>query len=132
MADRVVHGADGFTLSAAALCDVIDMALAKGIAYLWLDCWCYRQQPPWASEYNHDHFSRCLTAVMLQVDAVFWLPVSRPGAPGQYQYRVWCSFEASMVFLRRLPVHIAGHPLTRMQWALVAWGSYLIVPPCER
>ena len=31
------------------------------------------------------------------------------------QYRIWCTFEAAIVHLRRLPVTMAGHRLSRLQ-----------------
>lgn len=90
--------------------------------------WSYRAQPPWAERYDHEHFITSLAVLMISVDTVIWLPRARINAPGQYQYRVWCSFEAAVVHLRDLPVIVAGHGMSGMQWAVAAWGSYLVLP----
>ena len=55
---------------------------------------------------------------MRHVSAVIWLPRSRTNAPPAYQFRLWCTFEASVVAKRRLPVHVAGQGLARSQLAL--------------
>ena len=125
---RVVGGADGFTFDAHAFLSIICAARLHNVDFLWLDCWAYRKQLPWA-EYEHVDFMTTLSVVMLSVDLVIWLPRSRQLAPGEYQSRVWCSFEAGMVRLRRVPVVVAGHGLDGMQRAISAWGSLLVVPP---
>lgn len=66
---------------------------------------------------------------MAQIDLVIWLPRSREGAPGQYQERLWCSYEAAMVQIRGVPVALAGYGLSSRQRALAAWGSMLVLPP---
>jgi len=103
-------------------------AQQNDVEYLWLDAWAYRKQPPWAN-YQHGDFVRTLLAVMLCVSHVIWLPRSRSNARGEYQYRIWCTFEAAIVHLRRLPVTMAGHRLNRVQCQLVSEGSYLINYP---
>lgn len=128
---RMVPADDGFTLDAESFLSVLRCAEREGISFLWLDCWAYRKQPPWAP-YVHQEFISTLTAVMLAIDLVIWLPRSRSYAKGQYQYRVWCTFEALMVQARQKPVIIAGHDLTSMQLAIGAWGSYLITLPWWR
>ena len=128
---RVTTAKDGFTLDAHALRCAVAAAGTHGINYLWLDCWAYRQQPPWGT-YTHADFIVTLSTVMLSVDMVLWLPRSRAQAFGQYQYRVWCTFEAAMVQLRGLPVVMVGHDLSRLQMALVAWGTLIVVPPWWR
>ena len=93
-ADRIVKSeSDIFTLDTPALLAAVEAASARSIDFLWLDCWAYRRQPPWG-EYDHDHFCHSLTAVMQHVDLVLWLPRSRAAAAGQYQYRIWTTFEA--------------------------------------
>eukprot|EP00966_Prymnesium_polylepis_P133957 3096417-Prymnesium_polylepis.2 len=77
---------DAFTLDAFAFLSAVAAARQHGIAYLWLDAWAYRQQPPWAT-YRHEHFCECLAEVMLLVDRVIWLPVSRLTGLGTYQFR---------------------------------------------
>jgi hypothetical protein len=47
---------------------------------------------------------------MTTVKHVVWLPRSRAAAVGQYQSRLWCTFEASMVGLRDdVTVSVAGY-----------------------
>jgi hypothetical protein len=57
------------------------------------------------------------------------LPRSRKSAPGQYQERLWCSFEAAMVQLRSIPVAVAGFGLSSRQRSVAVWGSLLPLPP---
>ena len=66
-----------------------------------LDCgapadWSYRAQPPWHEPYNHEHFVANLAILMMNVDAVIWLPRARQDGHGQYQYRVWCAGHAGL------------------------------------
>ena len=96
---------------------------------LWLDCWAYRAKPPWAS-YVHADFVKTLATVMAQVELVIWLPRSRQDALGEYQFRIWCTFEASMVQLRKLPVTIAGYE--RVQRSIAQCGSFHVLPLLER
>ena len=51
------------------------------------------------------------------------------GGDGRAILRVRCTFEAAMVYLRDLPVVVAGHELSGIQWCIAAWGSYLVLPP---
>jgi hypothetical protein len=66
---------------------------------------------------------------MAQVDLVIWLPRAREDAAGQYQQRLWCTFEAAMVQLRGdVPVVAAGFLPSLGQRALVAAGSFSCMP----
>ena len=121
----VTSTADVFTLDAHALRSTVLAAQQSDVDYLWLDAWAYRKQPPWAA-YDHADFVRTLLSVMLRVSHVIWLPRSRADAKGEYQYRIWCTFEATIVHLRRLPVTAAGHPLDRTQRAIATHGPHLI------
>ncbi len=116
---------DAFTLDAPALRSAVSAAQRADVDYLWLDAWAYRKQPPWGT-YRHEDFVRTLLAVMLRVEHVIWLPRSRADAPGEYQGRIWCTFEATIVHLRQLPVTVAGHPVNAQQDALAAHGSLLV------
>mmetsp|Transcript_41378 Transcript_41378/g.109213 ORF Transcript_41378/g.109213 Transcript_41378/m.109213 type:complete len:243 (+) Transcript_41378:797-1525(+) len=122
---RCKPAADGFTLDALALRSAVLAAQQNSVKYLWLDAWTYRKQPPWAT-YEHDDFVRTLVAVMLRVSHVIWLPRSREHDPGEYQTRIWCTFEATIVHLRRLPVTAAGHSLSLRQLDTAAFGKYLV------
>jgi len=124
---RCKPAADGFTLDALALRSAVLAAQQNSVKYLWLDAWTYRKQPPWAT-YEHDDFVRTLVAVMLRVSHVIWLPRSREHDPGEYQTRIWCTFEATIVHLRRLPVTAAGHSLSLRQLDTAAFGKYLVAP----
>ena len=66
---RIVKGDDGFTLSPQAFLAAIDTAAAMQVEFVWLDCWAYREQPPWGV-YVHADFVRTLTTVMSQVHCV--------------------------------------------------------------
>lgn len=43
------------TVSTEVILTAVEVARKHGIEFLWLDCWTYRRQPPWAS-YEHQHF----------------------------------------------------------------------------
>jgi hypothetical protein len=91
--------------------------------FVWLDAWAYRQQPPWG-DYDHPHFCATLAHVMLRVNHVIWLPRSRKSAHGEYQYRIWCTFEATMVALRDdVTVSMAGHAPSFTQLRLASAGG---------
>ena len=131
-------GADGvkedeFTLDEEAFLSALAAAQANGVDYLWLDCWAYRKQPPWGA-YVHRDFCATLAMVMWRTNHVIWLPRSRSHAAGQYQYRVWCTFEAAIVGFRSdVGVSIAGHPPSVQQARLHLLGSYVCaspLPPC--
>ena len=123
---------DSFTLSEPAFLSALSAAQRHGVEYLWLDAWSYRKQPPWA-EYVHMDFVMTLTTVMAQVDLVIWLPRSRASARGEYQERLWCSFEAAMVQLRNLPVVAAGFAPDAQQRSIAAVGSLHAAPlRCSR
>ena len=67
---------------------------------------------------------------MSSVDLVLWLPRSRASAPGTYQYRIWTTFEATVVALREdLEVVAIGYDLSLMQWQIAFLGSFLLLPP---
>ncbi|KAL1495233.1 hypothetical protein AB1Y20_017096 [Prymnesium parvum] len=119
---------DVFTLDTRALLAAVAAAREHSIDFLWLDCWAYRRQPPWAT-YDHDHFCQSLSAVMMAVDLVLWLPRSRAHAMGTYQYRIWTTFEATVVTLRDLPVVPIGYNLSSLQWQIAFAGSLLLLPP---
>ena len=119
---------DEFTLAPEAFESALEAASAHGVTHIWLDKWAYRKQPPWAA-YRHADFVKTLTTVMSQVDLVIWLPRSRADAPGQYQQRLWCSYEASMVAQRNIPVVIAGFHMNALQRGMAAWGSHLLASP---
>lgn len=119
---------DVYTLDTAALLATVEAAIAHDIDFLWLDCWAYRRQPPWAS-YSHDHFTASLTTVMQTVDLVLWLPRSRATASGTYQYRIWTTFEATVVALRGLDVVAVGYELSPTQRHIAFGGSFLLIPP---
>lgn len=121
--ERDAH--DSFTMDAAAFQSAVREAQRTGVAALWLDAWCYRHDGP----YDHSSFCEELGAVMNRVSAVVWLPRSRTNAPASYQFRLWCSFEASMVAGRNLPVFQAGQGLSRSQWAMQHFGSLLPALP---
>jgi len=118
---------DPFTLDTPALLAVVAAARRHDIDFIWLDVWAYRQQLPWAT-YNHDHFCQTLAQVMKTVDLVFWLPRSRAAAPGTYQYRIWTTFEATVVTMRELEVVAIGYRLSSTQWQLAFAGSLLLQP----
>ena len=65
---------------------------------------------------------------MSTVDLVLWLPRSREHAPGEYQYRIWTTFEATVVALRDLRVVAIGYKLSWTQWQVAFSGSYLLLP----
>lgn len=112
--------ADPFSLDAAAFLSAINAARSHGVECLWLDLWAYRARPPWAP-YVHAHFTGTLACVMENVSLVIWLPRSRPSAAGQYQERLWCSYEAAMVEARGLEV---GAALMTSDW----WITPLVPP----
>ena len=120
---------DDFTLGPDAFVDAVSKAREAGVDAIWLDGWCYRQQGP----YNHAAFCAELAEVMRNVTAVVWLPRSRDNAtpscalsaiphplfcrlrvltgsraavPAADQFRLWCTFEASVVAHRRLHLRV--------------------------
>ena len=40
---------DAFTLDEHAFCSAVASAREHAVAFLWLDCWAYRRQPPWGT-----------------------------------------------------------------------------------
>ena len=133
-------------------------AREAGVDAIWMDGWCYRQQGP----YNHAAFCAELAAVMRNVAAVVWLPRSRAkatpscvrslrslepessGAIGALtgsraavrvadQFRLWCTFEASVVAQRRLPVlrvhRWQGHAIATSQVAMKHLGVFFFAFP---
>ena len=116
---------DCWTLDESAFLSAVESARTFTIDYLWLDSWAYRKSP-----YVHADFCKTLAYVMLTTTHVVWLPRSRKTAPGAYQYRLWCTFEASMVALRTdLTVSIAGYVPSPTQWHLLRWGAGLMISP---
>jgi hypothetical protein len=116
---------DQFTMDVRAFVAAVARAREAGVVALWLDALCYRQEGP----YIHADFCAELATVMCHVAAVIWLPLSRTGASPSYQFRLWCSFEASVVARRRLPVYAAGQGLTRSQHLLRRFGSFMPALP---
>jgi hypothetical protein len=108
------------TLDAAALRGIIDAARALQVDALWLDAWCFRC----GDTYNHEKFCDELFDVTEGVVGVVWLPRARQGAHGDYQYRLWCTFEAACVLQRSLPVGVAGAGLSADQRWLRIFGSF--------
>ena len=86
---------------------------------------CYRHE----GAYDHASFCAELAQVMRYVAAVVWLPRSRTDAPPSYQFRLWCSFEASVVAKRRLPVYVAGQGLAASQVTLRRCGIFVLRLP---
>jgi len=120
---------DEFTLDPGALLGGFQAAHENNIDFIWLDCWAYRRKPPWQKAYIHGEFTTTLELVMKTVCLVIWLPRSRIDAFGSYQYRLWCSFEASLVQFRKLPVVVAGYEPDAFQCLIAVCGSYLAVGP---
>ena len=58
-----------------------------------MDCWCYDFDRP----YVHEEFVEALNLVATRIDAMIWLPRARAKVRPQYQYRLWCTFEAILV-----------------------------------
>ena len=116
-----------FTMDEHALRCVVTAAVEAGVEALWLDAWSFRSK----GEYNHATFCTLLSTVAMRARAVIWLPVSKVGAAPSYQFRLWCTFEASVVAARELPVYIAceGGKLPRSQRALHFWGAKLPAVP---
>lgn len=85
-------------------------------------------------EYVHKKFCETLTAVAMHATAAIWLPRARKRAPLSYPFRLWCTFEASVVAQRSLPVYLAGEGLRLPERWLMVCGVYtpalpLIAPP---
>ena len=120
---------DSFTMDADAIRAVTERAARLGVEGLWLDAWCFRNEP--GEEYDHAEFTATLTHVVTCASAVIWLPRSRAHEPplGYYQFRLWCTFEACVVAERRLPVVIAGVVLSRCQRMLQRCGAQLPLLP---
>mmetsp|Transcript_38088 Transcript_38088/g.99917 ORF Transcript_38088/g.99917 Transcript_38088/m.99917 type:complete len:599 (+) Transcript_38088:61-1857(+) len=118
---RVSHAElSSLTLDGQALLGAVTAARNAGLDAVWLDAWCYR----FDGEYDHHHFCQTLHSVLAGIEAVVWLPRSKVNATGTYGYRLWCTFEAACVERRKLPVHPAGHELSRRQKNLLRFGSY--------
>ena len=130
---HVPVASDNFTLDETAMVSLVDTAARAGVSDLWLDQWSYRMDGP----YRHAHFVATLSCVVSSVSCVIWLPCSRSGATADYQFRLWCTFEACVVAQRQLSVFIAGHEPTRMQQWLrrlgprMPWIPGIISPPAE-
>ena len=117
---------DDFTLGVDAFVAAVRTASESArVDALWVDAWCYRQE----GEYDHMAFCNELSSVMRHVSAIIWLPRSRIDAPPSYQFRLWCSFEASVCEQRRLPVFVAGQGLSLSQHALRRFGNFLPALP---
>ena len=122
---------DGCTIDVRALLLIVQAADAAGVEFLWLDGWCYHQSGP----YSHADLCATLFAVASHAHAVIWLPAARIDAAPSYPFRLWCTFEASVVHERQLPVYIAGS-LSRTLFWLARFGSMLpalpgVPPPTE-
>ena len=109
----------GPTLDSAALASVVEVAEQAGLRGLWLDAPCYRA----GVEYDHVHFCNTLSAVTQCCSEVTWLPRASQRALGDYQFRLWCTFEAAVVEERQLPVRLAGVGLSLSQRMLLALGK---------
>ena len=123
---------DGCTLDQEALLAIAASASASGAEYVWLDAWCYRQD----GDYVHAEFCRTLAMVALRARAVIWLPTARRHAAPSYPFRLWCTFEATVVHERNLPVYIAGDGLHLTLKLLAKYGPMLaalpgVPPPAE-
>lgn len=113
---------DSLTMDGGALHGILAAAAQLGAVGVWLDAWCYRQAGP---VYVHEDFCRMLDSILSGVSGVVWLPRSTRTSLGEYGYRLWCTFEASNVHQRRLPVAIAGVGLSRFQQRVHVWGSFI-------
>lgn len=122
---QVRSNRDDFTLDVDAFVSAISKAREAGVDAIWLDGWCYRQE----GAYNHAAFCAELGQVMRHVSACVWLPCSRAGAEPSYQFRLWCTFEASVVAERRLPVFVAGKGLSFSQVAMTHLGIFFFALP---
>ena len=121
--ERHTSESDAFeelTMDGDALIGVLSAAQRLGVKGLWCDAWCYRS----TGEYNHDEFINTLHNVMTSVVGVVWLPRSKAGSRGEYQYRLWTTFEASCVEVRRLPVAVAGIGMSNFQKRVRLLGSF--------
>ena len=78
------------------------------------------------------HPSSLLTQVASRVDNVVWLGIARRHTDALYQYRLWCSFEAAVVQVRKLHVARADEQLTLLQRRQKRWGSFGYLFPWER
>jgi len=107
-------------MSPSSLISIVAVAKREGVSALWCDLWCYREP----GEYVHEKFIQTLSDVTNSIHCVIWLPTSRKHSMGEYQYRLWCTYEAFCTLERRLPVHIAGRGMTLFQRWLCALGSY--------
>ena len=101
---QVVSAHDAFTMDVDALESIVSVAEKAGVEALWLDAWCYRSA---ADVYVHESFCAKLSRVIMRARCVIWLPRSRRDAAPSYQFRLWCTFEASLVAQRGLPVRDA-------------------------
>ena len=110
-----------FTLDGAALRSLLEQAHMHKIDALWTDIWCYRSG---GAAYDHKDFCRTLHSVTEGIIAVLWLPRSKVGSRGEYAYRLWCTFEASCVRQRELPVVICGIGLSSFQRSVRRFGSF--------
>lgn len=119
---------DGTTLDEAALRSVASVAAAANIDAVWLDAWCYRRP----GEYVHGDFVKTLAAIAECMSCVIWLPRARVHAPPDYQFRLWTTFEATMVAQRDLKVHVAGVGPTASQLWLKRLGSFVLPLPGVR
>lgn len=117
---------DQFTMDERALTSVVAVAKAAGVRSLWLDAWCHKVE----GEYDHYAFCSTLTNVVRNARLVVWLPRARTDAAPEYQFRLWCSFEAAVIAARGLPVVIAGEGPTRSQrWLRHLGARMLLLPP---
>ena len=120
-AGRDEAATDTLTLDCEALNGILAAARQLGVDAVWLDAWCYRTH---GGEYDHDEFVDLLHAVTEGVVAAVWLPRARRGSRGEYQYRLWCTFEAACIQQRGLRVAVAGEGMSSFQWRLRYMGSY--------
>ena len=111
---------DGLTMDGDALLGVIEAARRLDVKGVWCDKWCYRAE----GAYDHRAFTDTLHDVMAGIVAVIWLPRSKASSSGEYQYRLWTTFEASCVEVRGLPVVVAGIGMSAFQQRVRMLGSF--------
>ena len=114
---------DRFSLDGRALDGIIEAAERLGAEALWLDVWCHRERE--LESDDPDEFFRSLANVIQAVSAVVWLPRTKQTSPGEYGYRLWCTFEAVSIRHRGLPVAIAGIGMSWFQHVVLRLGSYV-------
>ena len=120
---------DGATLDATSLASIAEAARSAGLDGIWLDAWCYFNCVE-NNSYDHERFINTLKAVTTHAGMVLWLArARRTSGCGSYQFRLWPTFEASVVAMRQLPVVSVGVGPSRSQRLLRRLGSAFIALP---